>query len=182
MWNCTLTHWGRNKMDSISQTTFWSAFSWMKMFKFRITFHWSLFLRVQLTIIQHWFRQWLGAVQATGHYLNQWCLDYRRIYASLGLNELNRVYSVSHTYIHLAIYFIRRDCSNREYSKPQTKTYFTDRWVLNLALALWCLHIGRCLTISMSSFYLIFLAKWLAAMYFYYWTKQQLQSVLNEFE
>ena len=31
---------------------------------------------------------WLGAVQATSHYLNQWWLVYRRIYASLGLNEL----------------------------------------------------------------------------------------------
>ena len=27
-----LIHWGRDKMDAISQTTFWSAFSWMKMF------------------------------------------------------------------------------------------------------------------------------------------------------
>ena len=27
--------------------------------------------------------------QATSHYLNQWWLDYRRKYASLGLNELN---------------------------------------------------------------------------------------------
>ena len=25
-----LTHWGRDKMDAISQTTFWSAFSWKK--------------------------------------------------------------------------------------------------------------------------------------------------------
>ena len=31
---CSLTHWGRNKMDAISQTTFWSAFSWMKIFEF----------------------------------------------------------------------------------------------------------------------------------------------------
>ena len=51
-----LTHWGRNKMDAISQTTFWGAFSWMKMFEFRVRFHWNLFLRVQLTIIQHRFR------------------------------------------------------------------------------------------------------------------------------
>ena len=43
---------------------------------------------VQLTIFQHWFRWWLGAVQATSHYLNQWWLVYWRIYASLGLNEL----------------------------------------------------------------------------------------------
>ena len=51
-----LTHWGWDKMDAISQTTFWSAFSWMKMFEFLLQFHWSLFLRVQLTIFQHWFR------------------------------------------------------------------------------------------------------------------------------
>ena len=44
------------QMDAISQTTFSSAFSWMKMFEFRFEFHRSLFLRVQLTIFQHWFR------------------------------------------------------------------------------------------------------------------------------
>ena len=77
------------QMDAISQTTFSNAFSWMKMFEFRLKFHWSLFLRFQLTIFQHWFRYWLGAVQATSHYLNQWWLVYWRIYASLGLNELN---------------------------------------------------------------------------------------------
>ena len=86
----SLTHWGRDKMDAISQTTFSSAFSWKKIFEFRLKFHWSLFLRVQLTLFQHWFRLWLGAVQATSHYLNQWWLIYRRIYASLGLNELTR--------------------------------------------------------------------------------------------
>ena len=51
-----LTHWGRGKMDAISQTTFSSAFSWIRIFEFRLKFHWSLFLRVQLTIFQHWFR------------------------------------------------------------------------------------------------------------------------------
>ena len=30
-----LTHWGRDKMDAISQTTFSSAFSWMRMSEFR---------------------------------------------------------------------------------------------------------------------------------------------------
>ena len=59
----------------------------MKMFEFLIKFPWSLFPMVQLTIFQHWFRLWLGAVQATSHYLNQWLLILR-IYASLGLNEL----------------------------------------------------------------------------------------------
>ena len=38
-------------MAAISQTTFSSAFSWMKMFNFRSKFHWSLFLRVWLTNI-----------------------------------------------------------------------------------------------------------------------------------
>ena len=75
-------------MAAISQTTLSNAFSWMKMLEFRLRFHWSLLLRVQLTIIQHWFRYWLGASQATSHYLNQWWLVYWRIYASLGLNEL----------------------------------------------------------------------------------------------
>ena len=75
------------------QTTFsrrhFKCFSWIKMYEFRLRFHWSLFLRIQLNIFQHRFRWWLGADQATSHYLNQWWLFYWRIYASLGLNELN---------------------------------------------------------------------------------------------
>ena len=50
--------------------------------------------KVQLTIFQHWFRWWLGADQATSHYLNQWWLIYRRIYASLGLDGLSTVTNV----------------------------------------------------------------------------------------
>ena len=84
-----IAFWGRDKMDAISQTTFSNAFSWMKMHGFRLRFHWSLFLRFKLTMFQHWFRQWLGAGQATSHYLNQWSLVYWHIYASPGLNELN---------------------------------------------------------------------------------------------
>ena len=87
------THWGRDKMAVISQATLSSAFSWKKMSEFRLKFHWSLFLRVQLTIFQHWFRQWLGADQATSHYLNQWWLVHWHIYASLGLNELNSAHT-----------------------------------------------------------------------------------------
>ena len=37
-----LTHWGRDKMEDIFQTTFSNAFSWMKMHELR--FHWNLFL------------------------------------------------------------------------------------------------------------------------------------------
>ena len=43
----SLTHWGRDKMDTILQMTFSNAFSWMKMYEFLLKFHWSLFLRIQ---------------------------------------------------------------------------------------------------------------------------------------
>ena len=48
--------WGRDKMAAISQTTFSNAFSRMKMYEFRLIFHWSLFLSFGLTIFYHWFR------------------------------------------------------------------------------------------------------------------------------
>ena len=50
-----LTHWGRDEMNNISQTTLSNAFSWMKILEFQIKFHWSLFLKALLTIFQHWF-------------------------------------------------------------------------------------------------------------------------------
>ena len=56
VWMLMLTHWGRDKMDAISQTTFSNEFSWMKMYEYRLKFYLSLFLRVQFTISQHWFR------------------------------------------------------------------------------------------------------------------------------
>ena len=54
-----LTHWDRDKMGAIFQTTCSNAFSWMKMLKFRLRFHWSLFPRVQLTILQP---QWVNLI------------------------------------------------------------------------------------------------------------------------
>ena len=44
--------------------------------------------------------KWLGANQATSHYLNQWWLVYWHIYASLGLNEL-KVYPLIMVIIHM---------------------------------------------------------------------------------
>ena len=46
-----LTHWGQDKMAAIFQT-FSNAFSWMKIYKFWLKLHLSLFPRVQLTIFQ----------------------------------------------------------------------------------------------------------------------------------
>ena len=42
------THWGRDEIDAILQTPFSNEFSWMKMFWFRLKFHWSLFPMIQL--------------------------------------------------------------------------------------------------------------------------------------
>ena len=66
-----LTHFSSDRMAAISQT-FSKEFSWMRILAFWLKFSWTLFLRVQLTISQHWFRHWLGAEQATSHCLNQW--------------------------------------------------------------------------------------------------------------
>ena len=52
----SLTHWGRDKMAAISQMKLSNGFSLMNMYEFLIRFHWRLFLGVQLTIFQHWFR------------------------------------------------------------------------------------------------------------------------------
>ena len=76
----SLTHWGWDKIAAILQMTFSNEFSCMKIFIFSIEFHWSLFLRFQLTTSHHWFRQWLGAASATSHYLNQWCPVHWCIY------------------------------------------------------------------------------------------------------
>ena len=78
-----LSHRGWDKFFTILQTTFSNAFSWTKMCEFHLRFDWSLFLRVELTIFQHWF-----AWSAPSHYLKQWWLVNWCIYASLGLNEL----------------------------------------------------------------------------------------------
>ena len=85
--NGGITHWGRDKMISIL-LIFSNAFPLMKIYEFRLKYHWSLLLKVQLIIIQHRFSQWLGTDKATSHYPNQWWLDYPRIYASLFLDEL----------------------------------------------------------------------------------------------
>ena len=68
----SLTHWGWDRMAAIFQRAFSNAFSWKKMYHFRLIFHWRLFTRVQLTLFQLWFRWWYSNGQVTSHYLNQW--------------------------------------------------------------------------------------------------------------
>ena len=52
----SLPHWGRDNMAANFRRIFSDALSWMKSCVFWLKFHWSLFLMVQLTITQHWFR------------------------------------------------------------------------------------------------------------------------------
>ena len=67
-----LTYLHREKNDGVLQAICWNAISWMKTVVSWLELHWNLLPRVQLTINQHWLGQWLGAGQATSHYLNQW--------------------------------------------------------------------------------------------------------------
>ena len=46
-----LTHWVRDKTATISQTTFSNAFSWKKIYEFRLRFHWGLFPKVRINNI-----------------------------------------------------------------------------------------------------------------------------------
>ena len=80
-------------MVAIFQMAFSNILSWMKMYEFQLKVHWSLFPRVQLTIFQHWFRQWLGADKATSHCVNQWWVVYWCTFASLGLSELKSFFT-----------------------------------------------------------------------------------------
>ena len=83
------THLPWDKMAAIPRKIFANVFSWMKSFLFWLKFYWSLFLRVQLTINQHWF---------SGLALNRWQaiiwtnVDpiHWRIYAALGGDELKK--------------------------------------------------------------------------------------------
>ena len=95
------------RWPSFLQTTFSNAFSWMKSFVFWFEFHWSLFLKVQLTISQCWFRWWLGAEQATSHYLNQcWPRSLTHICGTRGdwLNNFGQLYI--YRYISIFIIFL----------------------------------------------------------------------------
>ena len=87
-YSCDLTHLPLNKMATISQTIFSDAFSWMKIFVFWLKFHWSLFLRVQLTIAQHGLDNGLAPNRRQAVIWNNadpihWC-----IFVALGEDEL----------------------------------------------------------------------------------------------
>ena len=111
-----LTHWSRDKMATIFQTTFSNAFSWMKMMEFRLEFQCNLFQG------SNWQYASTGSDNGLAPYRRQaiiWTnfgLVYRPIYASLGLNEQSkssanthiRIYAVPVKYIsqHTCSYYM----------------------------------------------------------------------------
>ena len=86
----SLTHLTPDKMAAISQTTCSNIFSWMKISEFQIEYYWNMFLGVSLTTWKHWFKSWLGAVQATNQYLNQCWPSSSTHMCGTGAEELNK--------------------------------------------------------------------------------------------
>ena len=82
-----LSHWGRDKIVAILQTSFSNAFSWIKMFGFK--FHWSFYHRVQLIISRHGLDNGLMTIRCQAIILTNSGLVYWRIYASHGLDKLS---------------------------------------------------------------------------------------------
>ena len=62
------TNWGRDKWSPFSRWHIETHFLEWKL----LCFDENCFTMVQLTLFQHW---WLGAGQATSHYLKQWWLS-----------------------------------------------------------------------------------------------------------
>ena len=87
-----LTQWSRDKIDAILQTTFSNTIFLMKMFEFRLKFHWSL-----LPCSQRSNEQYSSIVSDNGLVPNRrqtiiWTNEdrvQRRIYASLVVNEVS---------------------------------------------------------------------------------------------
>ena len=83
-----LTNLPLDKMAPISQTTFSSAFSWMKSFVFWFEFHWILFRSALLTISQHWFINGLAPNRRQAISWSNADLVHWPIYVALGGDEL----------------------------------------------------------------------------------------------
>ena len=85
-----LTHWGWDKMSDISQTTFSNAFSRTKIYELQIMFNSSLSLRSNYQYPCTGSDNGLAPTRRQAIIWTNDGLGHRRIYASLGLNELMR--------------------------------------------------------------------------------------------
>ena len=69
-----VTRWDWDEMAAILQTKISNEIPWIFLFsisKKNVIYTYSK-RSGRLTINYHWFRKWIGAKQATNHYLNQW--------------------------------------------------------------------------------------------------------------
>ena len=111
--------------------------------------HWSLFLRVQLTIFSHRCRQWLGGDQMTCHYLNHWWLYCRRIWFKFPLPTLAGKHSIAtrqqfcmrlrsyprllhHTYNHTHFVHLIRSRSRNKHQNLLDGQYVSSLWEMVL--------------------------------------------------
>ena len=106
---CLLSHWGRAKSPAILQTAFSNAFSWMKMYQFRLTFHWSysnIGLNNELSPTRRQTIIWTSDGKFTDAHMRH-SASMRYLW-----NELHCIYSCSqglyytykHTHTHIYIY------------------------------------------------------------------------------
>ena len=115
-----LTHWSWDKMDTILQKTFSNAISWMKTYGFHLQFHWILLPRVQLTIFQHWFREWIGAVQATSHDLNQsWSVYNANVHYAASMSKMLSYFEQTRMCLHFTLFV---------YIQMQQVLYILSQW------------------------------------------------------
>ena len=92
-----------DKMAIISQTTDSNAFSWMKKSVYWLEFHWKLFPRVQLIIIQHWFR-----CMVSNHDLNKYWHNSLTHICGTRMRWVNNIWwagvVILGLYIHICMY------------------------------------------------------------------------------
>ena len=90
--NLSLSHLGRAKVDTISQTTFWNAIYSMKMFEFWLNFHWRLFLRNPINNIPALVQKMAWRRPGDKPLSEPMMASLpTHIYAYLGLNELSQI-------------------------------------------------------------------------------------------
>ena len=130
-----LSHWGRNKISAILQTTFSNTFSCKKIALVWFKLQWILLPAA------HWKTDSmirLGAQQAKTHYLitNDDQL-YRYKYVALGLNELTRniiyiiyicIYEYIYIYMLKIIYLSLQVIDNKHYHKTGTLHIGCNFW------------------------------------------------------
>ena len=79
----TLTYWSWDKMAALLQTTFSNAFSGMKMYEFRLQFHWSLFLRGPIKNSRIWSYDGLALTMRQAIVLTNDGIVYWRIFLNV---------------------------------------------------------------------------------------------------